>query len=47
MENKKKILIIEDDLDICLIEETYLQASMFQTTTLNDGLNIEEGAVTK
>ncbi len=42
MENKKKILIIEDDLDICLIEETYLQASMFQTTTLNDGLNIEE-----
>lgn len=42
MENKKKILIIEDDLDICLIEETYLQASMFQTTTLNDGLNIEK-----
>lgn len=42
MENKKKILIIEDDLDICLIEETYLQASMFQTTTLNDGLNIKK-----
>lgn len=42
MENKKRILIIEDDLDICLIEETYLQAAMYQTVTLHDGLNIEE-----
>ena len=41
MENTKRILIIEDDLDICLIEETYLQAAMYQTTTLHNGLNIE------
>lgn len=37
----KKILIVEDDLDICLIEETYLQAAMYQTTTINNGLDIE------
>lgn len=42
MENKKRILIIEDDLDICLIEETYLQAAMYETKILHDGLGIEQ-----
>ena len=35
--SSKKILIIEDDEDISMIEETYLQAYGFETKTIADG----------
>lgn len=37
MNNNKKILIAEDDADISLIEETYLEAAGFKTTIVNQG----------
>ena len=37
MADNKKILIIEDDPDISMIEEAYLQASGFETKILSDG----------
>ncbi len=37
----KRILIIEDDEDIGMIEEMYLTASGFETCLLKDGLNID------
>lgn len=40
--DNKKILIIEDDADIALIEETYLKASGFDPFVLNDGLEIKQ-----
>ena len=39
MADSKKILIIEDDPDISMIEEAYLQASGFETKVLEDGMN--------
>ena len=39
MADKKKILIIEDDPDISMIEEAYLQASGFETKILSDGMD--------
>ena len=35
--SSKKIIIIEDDEDISMIEETYLQAYGFVTKTIADG----------
>lgn len=37
MAEDKKILIVEDDEDIQMVEEAYLQAAGFQTTTVADG----------
>jgi DNA-binding response OmpR family regulator len=40
--DKKTILIIEDDEDIRMIEETYLQAAGYQTLAFSDGTGITE-----
>lgn len=37
MTEDKKILIVEDDEDIRMVEEVYLQAAGFQTETVTDG----------
>ncbi len=37
MNEKFKVLIIEDDEDISMIEQTYLEASGFETLIVNDG----------
>lgn len=42
MAEDKKILIAEDDVDIQMIEEAYLQAAGFQTTMIADGSKVEE-----
>lgn len=42
MEAEKRILIIEDDTDIVMIEEAYLSASGFETKVLRDGLHVKE-----
>lgn len=41
MEQSKKILIVEDDEDIQMIEEAYLQAAGFQTETIADGTQVK------
>ena len=41
MADNKKILIIEDDADIQMIEEAYLQAAGFQTETVSDGTQVK------
>lgn len=41
MESGKRILIIEDDADISMIEEAYLQAAGFVTKILADGAEAE------
>ena len=41
MESSKRILIIEDDADISMIEEAYLQAAGFATKILADGAEAE------
>ena len=41
MAEDKKILIVEDDEDIRMVEEAYLQAAGFQTTTVADGEEVE------
>lgn len=40
MTDEKKILIVEDDPDISMIEEVYLQSAGFGTKTLPDGTGI-------
>ena len=42
MENRKKILIIEDDEDISMIEEAYLESAGFETKILSDGNKVNE-----
>ena len=42
MEQSKKILIVEDDEDIQMIEEAYLQAAGFQTETVADGTQVKD-----
>ena len=42
MAEDKKILIVEDDEDIQMVEEAYLQAAGFQTTTVADGEEVED-----
>lgn len=37
MENNKRILIVEDDADISMIEEAYLQSAGFDTQVVSDG----------
>ena len=41
MESSKRILIVEDDADISMIEEAYLQAAGFATKILADGAEVE------
>ncbi len=38
---EKKILIVEDDADISMIEEAYLKASGFQTRIITEGTMVE------
>lgn len=42
MADKKKILIVEDDADISMIEEAYLSAVGFDTEVLTDGNKVKE-----
>lgn len=42
MAEKKKILIVEDDPDICMIEEAYLQSAGYETSCTGNGLEAEE-----
>ena len=37
---KDRILIVEDDADISMIEETYLQSAGYETDVIHDGNNI-------
>lgn len=41
MSEDKKILIVEDDVDIQMVEEAYLQAAGFQTQIIADGEQVE------
>lgn len=41
MAENKKILIVEDDVDIQMIEEAYLQAAGFQTDIVTDGNQVD------
>ncbi len=40
MAEQKKILIAEDDEDISMVEEAYLQAAGFQTSVVTDGTKV-------
>ena len=40
MADKKRILIVEDDADISMVEEAYLEASGFETRIVTDGTGI-------
>ena len=42
MDNVKRILIVEDDPDISLIEEAYLEAAGFETKIAADGSQMEQ-----
>lgn len=42
MADNKKILIVEDDEDISMIEEAYLEAAGFDTRIISDGENVQE-----
>lgn len=41
MENRKKILIAEDDMDISMVEEAYLESAGFETRIIADGAEVE------
>ena len=41
MENSKKILIAEDDADISMVEEAYLESAGFETRILSEGTEVE------
>lgn len=41
MENSKKILIVEDDADISMVEEAYLESTGFETRILSEGTEVE------
>lgn len=41
MENSKKILIVEDDADISMVEEAYLESARFETRILSEGTEVE------
>lgn len=42
MDENKKILIVEDDEDISMVEEAYLKLAGFGTTIVNDGNKVAE-----
>lgn len=41
MENSKKILIVEDDADISMVEEAYLESAGFETRIPSEGTEVE------
>lgn len=41
MENSKKILIVEDDADISMVEEAYLESAGFETRIFSEGTEVE------
>lgn len=41
MNETKKILIAEDDDDICTVEQAYLEASGYKTTAVKNGNEVE------
>lgn len=40
MENKRRVLLVEDDPDIRMIEEAYLEAAGFETKSIMDGAKV-------
>ena len=42
MPDKRRILIVEDDEDISMIEEAYLEAAGFETRIINDGMQVKK-----
>ncbi len=42
MAERKKVLIVEDDEDISMIEEAYLTAAGFETEIISDGFRVNE-----
>lgn len=42
MDENKKILIVEDDKDISMVEEAYLKLAGFETRIVNDGNKVAE-----
>lgn len=40
MSDRRRILIVEDDADISMVEEAYLEAAGFQTTIVTDGTEV-------
>lgn len=42
MANEKRILIVEDDADISMVEEAYLGAAGFQTVIVTDGAEVSD-----
>lgn len=46
MNEQKRILIVEDDPDISMIEEAYLRSAGFQTETVSDGNKVTDMVLT-
>lgn len=42
MADKKRVLIVEDDGDISMVEEAYLEAAGFQTVIVSDGTEVSD-----
>lgn len=42
MADKKRVLIVEDDGDISMVEEAYLESAGFQTMIVSDGTEVSE-----
>lgn len=42
MSDKRKILIVEDDADISMVEEAYLEAAGFNTQIVEDGARVND-----
>ena len=40
MSDKKRVMIVEDDMDISMVEEAYLEAAGFQTVIVTDGAGV-------
>lgn len=40
MANEKRVLIVEDDKDISMVEEAYLESAGFQTVTVSNGAEV-------
>ena len=38
--DKKRVMIVEDDMDISMVEEAYLEAAGFQTVIVTDGARV-------
>ena len=42
MADRKRVLIVEDDADISMVEEAYLEAAGFQTEIVTDGAEVSD-----